>query len=229
MDAIVLDRIPFRVDVERLLPRVRVKEGSEHVKALRELVSAAEAVARPKAMYKMAFIESKDDHHVVAEGVVFTSRVLRVNLENAHRLFACLATCGTELEAWAGSLEDVLHQYWADVIMEMALRDALTALHQHLTERWGLAHSSAMSPGSLGDWPLTEQRALFALLGDTEGAIGVRLTDSYLMVPIKSVSGVRFPTEESFESCQLCPRPVCPGRRAPYDPTLYERKYRPLT
>jgi len=38
-----------------------------------------------------------------------------------------------------------------------------------------------MNPGSLEDWPLTEQRVLFALLGDPQAAIGVRLTDSLLM------------------------------------------------
>jgi len=69
---------------------------------------------------------------------------------------------------------------------------------------------------------------LFALLGDATEAVGVRLLDSLLMTPTKSVSGIRFPTEERFESCQLCPRPDCPGRRAPYDATLYERKYRRL-
>jgi hypothetical protein len=83
-----------------------------------------------------------------------------------------------------------------------------------------------MSPGSLGEWPLSQQRPLFASLGDVAGAIGVRLSESLLMVPAKSVSGVCFPTEESFESCQLCPREDCPGRRAPYDETLYDRKYR---
>ena len=52
------------------------------------------------------------------------------------------------------------------------------------------------------------------------------LTDTFLMVPIKSVSGIFFPTEVSFESCQLCPRENCIGRRAPYDPALV-KKYRP--
>jgi hypothetical protein len=56
--------------------------------------------------------------------------------------------------------------------------------------------------------------------------VGVRLTDSCLMMPTKSVSGIRFPTETSFESCQLCPRDDCPGRRAPYDSGLYDRRYR---
>jgi len=45
------------------------------------------------------------------------------------------------------------------------------------------------------------------------------------MVPLKSVSGIYFPTEIKFESCQLCPREVCRGRVAPYDPDLV-KKYR---
>jgi len=44
-------------------------------------------------------------------------------------------------------------------------------------------------------------------------------------VPVKSVSGIMFPTEMSFESCGLCPREVCPGRRAAYDPGLWEKRY----
>jgi hypothetical protein len=72
---------------------------------------------------------------------------------------------------------------------------------------------------------LSEQRAVFAALGDVQAAIGVQLSDSMLMIPAKSVSGIRFPTTESFESCQLCPRVDCPGRRAPYDSGLYDRKY----
>ncbi len=59
-----------------------------------------------------------------------------------------------------------------------------------------------------------------------DAAIGVELTPSFLMVPNKSVSGLRFPTEENWASCMLCPRPDCPNRRAPHDPELFERKYR---
>jgi len=82
-----------------------------------------------------------------------------------------------------------------------------------------------MSPGSLADWPITQQTQLFTLLGDVEGAIGVQLTDSFLMVPMKSVSGMHFPTEISFHSCSLCPRKECPGRSAPYDEHLWAEKY----
>jgi len=82
-----------------------------------------------------------------------------------------------------------------------------------------------MSPGSLADWPMEQQRQLFALLGDVRGRIGVELTESCLMIPIKSISGLLFPTEIRFESCQLCPREGCPGRRAEHDPVLWERRY----
>ena len=82
-----------------------------------------------------------------------------------------------------------------------------------------------MNPGSLSDWPLTEQRPLFSLMGDTDAAIGVRLMPSLLMAPTKSVSGIVFPTESTFASCQLCPRDECPNRRAPYDEGLWRRKY----
>ena len=98
-------------------------------------------------------------------------------------------------------------------------------MYEHMDQRYRLGNASTMSPGRLADWPMAEQRNLFALLGDTEEAIGVRLTDSLLMVPTKSVSGIRFPTQESFESCQLCPRERCPGRLAPYDEALYDKKY----
>ena len=70
------------------------------------------------------------------------------------------------------------------------------------------------------------RRVFFALLEDGPDRIGVRLLESFLMHPIKTVSGIMFPTEEAFQSCMLCPRQDCPRRRAPYDPELYDRKYR---
>ena len=82
-----------------------------------------------------------------------------------------------------------------------------------------------MSPGSLADWPINEQKPLFELLGDVEKLVGVNLTDSFLMSPIKTVSGFRFSKESDYVSCQLCPREKCPGRKAPYEPNLYATKY----
>lgn len=225
MKAVVLDDIPFRLDLPRLAERLRVAHVSGYAEELRRLAAESQAIALPRALYRVAFVESRGDDYVVVDGVTLTSRVLRVNLEKAHRVFVYVATCGMELEEWSRSIEDRLHRFWADTIKEMALRSAVEAFEEDLAERYRPGQTSTMSPGTLEDWPLGEQRALFALLGNPGDAIGVRLTETLLMIPTKSVSGIRFPTEESFESCQLCPRESCPGRRAPYDEKLYERKY----
>ncbi len=185
----------------------------------------AETIARPRALYRVAYVDSRSESGVVVDGVTFDSRVLRVNLEKAQRVFPFLVTCGTELHEWAAAQEDILQRYYADEIAEVALRQALGVLKEHLDERYRLGRTSTMSPGSLPDWPIQAQRPLFALLGDTEETLGVRLTDSLLMIPTKSVSGIRFPTEQTFASCQLCPREGCPSRQAPYDEGLYEKRY----
>jgi hypothetical protein len=226
MNYTIIDTIPFEPDRAALVKRLRVKDGSAYLDDLRRLVDEAQAIARPKAYYKVAFIDDRGDDYVVVDGVRLDSRVLSVNLEPVHRVFPFVATCGVELDAWAYAQNDMLYKYWADVIKEIAVREAIQTLNERMTEHYGLGKMSVMSPGSLDDWPMPQQRLLFTILGDVKGAIGVHLSDSFVMTPNKSVSGLRFAAAEDFASCQLCPRENCPGRRALYDDTLYDRKYR---
>ncbi len=226
MDSIVLNPLPVAVDTPHLLDTLRLRPGSQRADEVQRLIDEAVAVARPKAIYKLAFVESRGADTVVLGGLTFTSRVLRVNLDGLNRVFAYVCTAGREVAAWAERHEDPLARYYADAINEAILRGAMLGFDRRLTQAYRLERTSRMNPGSLADWPLREQRVLFALLGDVTGAIGVILMDSLLMVPAKTVSGIIFPTEETFASCQLCPREVCPNRRAPYDATLFERKYR---
>jgi hypothetical protein len=223
----VLDNLPFQIDVPALVAAMRVRPGSRHEAEVLELVKQAEAIARPKAAFKLVFIEGKGPDTIKADGVEFKSRVMRVNLDKLERFFAYVCTSGVELQAWAdGYAEDLLAGFYADAVNQAVLKSAFGGFVSHLANSYSLVNPSAMNPGSLGDWPITQQRPLFDLLGDVEGEIGVHLKESFLMVPTKSVSGILFPTEESFASCQLCPRDNCPNRRAPYDPELFEHKYR---
>ena len=99
----------------------------------------------------------------------------------------------------------------------------MSCLAGRLEERFGLVSLSNMSPGSLEDWPIAEQTKLFSIFGDTESLVGVRLTESLLMVPRKSISGILFPSEEGFIACRLCERERCPGRRAPFSGNKEDR------
>lgn len=223
----VLDNLPFQIDVPALLAEMHVRPGSRHEPEILKLVEEAQGIARPKAVFKLVFIESKGPDTVAGEGFEFKSRVMRVHLDKLERFFAYVCTSGVELQGWAdGYAQDLLAGFYADAVNQAVLKSAFGGFINHLANAYGLANPSAMNPGSLGDWPISQQRPLFQLLGDVEGAIGVQLKETYLMVPTKSVSGILFPAEESFASCQLCPRDGCPNRRAPYDPEMFDRKFR---
>jgi len=225
MESGILDTIPVQIDESVVMKRAHIRPDSPYAGDLHRMIEEASRVAKPKACYRLALIEERGPDWLMMDRIRFTSRVLVVNLEKTHRVFAYLGTCGMEVENWSRGVKDLLAEFWADTIKEVLLSLALEELARHLDGTFKLAKTADMSPGSLENWPIQQQTPLFTLLGDLVPAIGVRLTESLLMVPTKTVSGIRFATEESFASCQLCPRQNCPGRRLPYQPELYEAKY----
>lgn len=215
----VLDDIPFELDVEALFSKLHVEKDSSDAKELLELADAAAAVARPKAVYTTSFIDRKEEDRVTIEGIVFSSRVLRVNLDKIERVFPHVATCGKELDELPIPGDDFFKRFWLDTIKEMALGASSSFVSEYVKKRFGIEKMSRMSPGAGAHdvWPIEQQKLLFSLFGDVENLIGVRLTESSLMMPNKSVSGMFFPTEVTFQTCRLCHREDCPSRSAPYD------------
>jgi len=224
----ILDDVPVELDIDTLLARLRIDRESKIARDILDLIDNVAPVIRPKAIYEVSFIQNRDYDTVEIGGVTFKSRVLRVNLDKVERVFPYIATCGREVDEIATPSGDLLRQFWMDSIKEMALDAIRKYLVNHLKERYALEELSKMSPGegSQDLWPIEEQRQLFSIFADVEDLIGVTLTDSLLMIPIKSVSGIYFSTEIRFESCQLCPREVCQRRMAPYDKNLLESFYK---
>lgn len=216
-----LGNIPIELDPGEIKKKLR-HDSSEEVQGL---IETAQPLIKARAVYKVCYIETRLEGAVELDGVRFTSRVLRTNLEETERAFPYVVTIGHELEDMAGSCKDLLEQYYFDAIGNVAITAARKYLENHLRDIFGLSRMSRMSPGSLKDWPIGEQKILFSILGDVESSIGVMLTRSFLMIPRKSVSGIYFPTEIPFLSCQLCPRENCPSRQAAYDKKVLA-KYR---
>ena len=221
----VIDQVPLCFDVGSILDRAGLDRTPDHLSLAERLAGEAAALGRPKALYRASSPRKETERTVVVDGVTLTSRVLRVNLDRADRVFPFVATCGWELDGWVTEKGDPLERRVADVLSEVALYSALGALKERLREEYHLATISRMSPGSLEDWPLQEQRALFQLFDDTERAVGVRLTKDLMMLPRKSLSGILFASDELFESCLLCPKEECPTRLMPYDRDLFTRRY----
>jgi len=139
---------------------------------------------------------------------------------SAQECFPYVSTIGDKLEEAVKACEDLLDRYCLDLAGNVALHTARRHLEDHLRSTYALDRISYIGPGSLKDWPIENQKPLFSILGDVERHISVRLDENCLMRPTKSLSGIYFPTEISFYTCQLCSREGCPGRRAPYDEGL---------
>ena len=80
----------------------------------------------------------------------------------------------------------------------------------------GIEKFSSLNPGSLAAWPITGQKELFEIIGRVSD-IGVSLQESFMMLPLKSASGLIFATDEEWHNCMRCPRTDCPNRRAEYE------------
>ncbi|MDA8409744.1 MAG: hypothetical protein M0001_05055, partial [Treponema sp.] len=226
MDSVIVDDIEYTPNAADLKRELLVEPGGDYESDFDRLFAEAMRLARPKLLFRQAMVEARGPGSVLIAGVEFKSHVLSTNLAGKGRVIAFAATSGAEIEDWAEKYaSDSLWAYWTDALRESALLCARNRLAEIVERDLGMEKSSAMNPGSLEDWPMSEQLPLFSILGDTEASIGLRLTDSMLMIPRKSVSGILFPVEERFESCQLCPRENCPNRRLPYDPELAERRF----
>ena len=224
----ILNNIPIKLELEAVLKRMQVRRKSEDIeKGVQELIELARPTAKPKAVYEVSFIDNKNEDSLDIGGVRFTSHVLRVNLDKVGRVFPYVVTCGRELDEIKFPSHEFIKSYYMDQIKETVLVLARQYLEDYLKRNYALEEISRMAPGSGSAevWPITQQKELFSIFGNVEELIGVKLTDKCLMIPIKSVSGIFFPTKCKFESCQLCPRERCIGRRAPYDPDLV-KKYR---
>ena len=219
-----LTDIPFSLDAESLIARSHVAPGSDDAENLRSLVELATRNGKPKGAYTVSFIEGIDGDSVRIDGVSFMSRTLARNLRSVERVFPFVATCGHEMDEIFPAKADMLKEFWWDMIKARLLGVAVNHVLEHLHRLFRLGKTAIMQPGS-GDatiWPIEQQQDLFSLLGDVEGQVGIRLTDSSLMVPNKTTSGLLFPTETDFQSCEVCYRENCPSRRVPFNKELWE-------
>jgi hypothetical protein len=215
----IIDDIPVRLPLGEIRRQLHL-DKDKRWEEVQKLIEAAKTHIAPKAAFKTSYINQKLEDAVDIAGVRFTSRVLRKNLEEVERVFPYVITIGDKLKEKGSQSKDLIKEYYFDVIGNIALSATRKFLEKQLQSRYGLDGMSFMSPGSLSDWPIEEQKPLFSLFGEEATPVGVKLTQHLLMLPAKSISGIYFPAEVSFFSCQLCPRDKCPGRKAAYDNNL---------
>ena len=209
----------YQPDLELLRKRCGLTAGHDDIEEFTEICQDAAARVKPKALLINANSQIIDKNTVEINGIRFSSALLVNKLQTAQTVWPYLATCGEEVYLWAQKISDPLERFWVEEVMQQALVVAMSALNEKLNQYYS-GKTSAMNPGSLADWPMREQKPLFQLFGEAHKKIGVTLTPSMLMLPNKSVSGIRFADESGYVNCMLCQKENCQNRKALYDQTL---------
>lgn len=212
----ILDDVRVEYDLGALATKLRLRPNSKPLARLAALAEEAVQLARPRAAFKVCDLEFGAGDDVLAGGQRFTSPLLRENLKGLSRVFPYLATEGPELAQWGRAFAD-LDRVLANALENQAMAMARNAMENFILEKFAIEQVSAMNPGSLTVWPITQQTALFELLHPLDEQIKITLLPSFMMKPEHTVSGLYFQTDSKFHNCQLCPRDDCPNRQAPYE------------
>ncbi len=154
------------------------------------------------------------------EGIRFrTGRMIRHLLKNSETYVFFLATAGIEPESLARQLMregNYLEGYIVDLVGSAVAESVADLLHEHIKELALSGQRSATnrySPGYCG-WHVKEQQKLFTLFA--KNSFGITLSDSSLMTPVKSVSGIiGIGREARYRSytCEICSMKDCAFRK----------------
>jgi hypothetical protein len=215
--------IPVQLDIKEVEKRVTgAKTTPRQSEMIKEIAEAAIKIARPLGLYKVARVKNIGEDKVDLDGIIFNSKVLNKLFTGSDTVIAFIVTEGKELDEFPLARGDMMKQFYLDTVKTLITANAVQYLRRYVTEKYGLPKNALMNPGEIEDWHIAEQRPLFSLFGDVEKQIGVKLTGGGVMRPIKSRSGIIFPNETGFETCQLCLQARCPGRRCKFEPELYK-------
>ena len=150
-----------------------------------------------------------------------TGRIIENQLRGSEAYALFIATAGMEFEAWQQWLKeqgDMVRVFIADALGSVIAEKCADVMEQHLQrsiDKLGWHHTNRFSPGYCG-WDVSEQQLLFPLFQDH--TCGVRLTDSSLMIPIKSVSGIiglGRNVQHLDYTCGLCDLKNCYKKKLP--------------
>jgi|GEM_PF-63262 len=152
-----------------------------------------------------------ENNIITIDGQVFNpGKTVLSQLKNATSAALYVGTAGEEISHFAkaeGENDDQFMYYIYDIIgsvtVEKTIEKILDIIENKAGER-GLQMSTPFSPGYC-NWSVAEQHKLFALL--PENFCEIKLSDSALMSPIKSASGLAglgISCERQFSQCHWC-------------------------
>lgn len=145
-----------------------------------------------------------------------TGRIINSQLSGADQFCVFVTTVGHEFDQYvkkARAEGDLVKEFILDSLGSVIAEACISKIVDELTQLSEMKQSYPYSPGYCG-WKLTEQCRLFSLL--PESPCGISLTESCLMLPIKSISGIIAlgkGVEKKAYSCAICHNINCYKRK----------------
>ncbi|MBF0432315.1 MAG: hypothetical protein HQK83_13605 [Fibrobacteria bacterium] len=152
---------------------------------------------------------------VIAGKNFVTGKIIAHRIQKADKVAVFVCTAGKTISSRSKDLfkaDDPYTGYIIDAIASETVEKAMDNVQEQLSlemETAGLNITNRYSPGYCG-WPVSDQHKLFSLV--PKGFCGVSLTDSALMIPEKSVSGIIGIGEKVKRKdydCNHCEMDVC--------------------
>ncbi|HVO13436.1 MAG TPA: vitamin B12 dependent-methionine synthase activation domain-containing protein [Vicinamibacteria bacterium] len=214
---------PREEDVLRVMGYVPLAAPAAVVAAVRGRLGGEDealwAIEGGAVLFPAAAVDAAEPALAVEEVRFEVGRTLAGQLAGAEAVVVFLCTAGPGMERRARQLVaegDPFTGFIADALASLVVERAADLIEDRVrdhAERCGLHLTNRYSPGYCG-WRVEEQQKLFSLL--PPGFCGVRLSDSSLMQPIKSVSGIiglgRTVHRRAY-ACHLCDLESCLYRR----------------
>jgi len=194
----ILDPLPIEMSRPLVLLRLGYRSATQVPEKTSRLLDGVLDEARPllapRAICAVQSIERPEAGGLVIGATLRTaSRSLATRLEGCGSALLFAATIGPALEEWVRRLNEggeITRALLADACGSAAAIALGTALESAAVREFGdlgLEPTRRYAPG-YGDWDLECQAPLMALVDATR--IGITLTDEFLMLPGKSISGV---------------------------------------
>lgn len=159
-----------------------------------QLLSEYPRLCDIRAAYRVITVSSHDEKSILIDNTLLSlNKTVAFQMKNAERLAIFICTIGDQLENWSTRLfseEDALRAHFVDTIASVAVENATGILHDFIEQQMlgqGWSVTNRFSPGYCG-WPVSEQHLLFSFF--PPATCGIELTESALMIPRKSTSGI---------------------------------------
>lgn len=185
-----------RKEIELTLGYTENKIPKHFSNLVDEIITQLPGRCSIRAGYRILEIKKPADRIdglIIADTFFKMNKIVTGQIKKSEMVALFVCTIGPEIEKWSKQLlikGDPAMSYLVDCVASVTVENVTDFLHDYIEGemiRNGLKITNRYSPGYC-NWSVSEQHKLFSLL--PANFCGITLTDSALMLPIKSVSGV---------------------------------------